>query len=147
MCIICHICLDFTQEMSRVKFPKVCLWMCKHKHIKKCLNNIFYQFFQKQIFKKSHLNTTDKEVEGGRVQWTPTLHFSDVGQGKTKLNSKMRNLHRCRCLQKSSKYEKATKTNQLLTTPHPHPLSIQRCKYYVLSFSVKNKFFIKIREN
>ena len=50
------------------------------------------------------------------VQWTPTFISSEVGLEKIKANKwverspKMKNLHRCYCLQKFSKYEKTTKT-------------------------------------
>ena len=57
-----------------------------------------------------------RERGGGGVQQTPNLIFLEVGHGKTKpgiwvdRSLKMRNLHRCHCLQKVSKYGKTTKT-------------------------------------
>ena len=60
----------------------------------------------------------------------PSPHFLELGQRKTKRkrwverSPKMKNLHRCHCLQKISKYEKATKTYRLGS--NGTPLSIQR---------------------
>ena len=74
------------------------------------MRNILNLIFKKQSFKRSHLNTTDGGAGG-----SPTLIFSDVGHGKTKPNRwventpKMRNLHKCQCQQKFSKYEKKQK--------------------------------------
>ena len=87
---------------------------CVNTNIKSARATFFNYFFKKQSFKKSHLNATE-----GVVQWTPTLIFSEVGHGKTKPNRwlerspKMRNLHRCHCKQKFSKYEKTRKTYRL----------------------------------
>ena len=90
---------------------------------KKCLGNIFKLFFKKQSFKRRGR---------GRewVRWTLTFIFSEVGRGRTKPNRwverspKMRNLHRCHCQQKFSKYEKTTKTYRLGFTGSP--ISSQR---------------------
>ena len=60
----------------------------------------------------------------------PSPHFLELAQKKTKRKRwvercpKMKNLHRCHCLQKISKYEKATKTYRLGS--NGTPLSIQR---------------------
>ena len=64
----------------------------------------------------------------------PSPHFLELGQRKTKRkrwverSPKMKNLHRCHCLQKISKYEKATKTYRLGS--NRTPLSIQRVKVF-----------------
>lgn len=53
-------------------------------------------------------------VEGQRLL---TLIFLGMGHGKTKPNqwvkrcAKMRNLHRCQCLQKIRNYDKTSKTH------------------------------------
>ena len=60
----------------------------------------------------------------------PSPHFLELAQKKTKRkrwverSPKMKNLHRCHCLQKISKYEKATKTYRLGS--NGTPLNIQR---------------------
>ena len=57
------------------------------------------------------MGSTNNTTDGGSGG-SPTLIFSDVGHGKTKPNRwvestpKMRNLHKCQCQQKFSKYEK-----------------------------------------
>ena len=98
------------------------------------------------------------------VQWTPTLIFSEVGHGKTKLNRwskrspKMRNLHRCHCMQKFSKYEKTRKTYRLGSNgpppaPPPPPPSVSRGKYlkvegkYFYSHVTKRRYKIKQNVN
>ena len=74
------------------------------------MSNIFYPYFKKQSFKKSHLNTTEE----GCSEPQPPI-FSEVGHEKTKPNRceerspKMRNLHRCHCQQINSKYEENKK--------------------------------------
>ena len=72
---------------------------------KKWFSKTFNYFLKKQSFKKSHQG-------GGRSLVDPNPHFLGLGHGKTKPNRwverspKMRNLHRCHCKEKFSKYEK-----------------------------------------
>ena len=79
----------FSPKKCRAKLPKGCLWMRKHKHIEKCLSNLFKLFFKKQCFKKSHHNTTGGgggSGEGG-CPVDPNPHFLGSGPRETgKLN-------------------------------------------------------------
>ena len=88
-------------------------------------------FFRNKVFKNSTLIVVRV---GGGGEWEgavdPTLIFLEVGLGKTKpkrwveMCPKMRNLHRCHCLENFSKCDITAKTYRLGSNVLPSPSSL-----------------------